>query len=75
MPFEAAKKYRMEFKKTVTDNEENNMQLTWIDFCKANDVDQEFTSMGDHEVCGRWMQFVGTAYQPPLPTATEKVWG
>lgn len=73
MPFEVGKKLRMEIKKTVSDSEESSMERTWIDFCRAKNIDQ-FSTIGDHAIASAWMEYAHSHYQAPLPVASEKSW-
>lgn len=70
MPFEIAKKLKIKIEKTITDVQEGAMQDTWIEFCKANDLDQ-LTMIGDHDIAEKWMYFASSKYQEPLPPVSN----
>jgi len=74
MPFEVSRSFKVNVKKEILDSEENIMSGLWIDFCRKNNLDQEFSDLGDHAVSSRWTEYAHSNYKKPEPAEEEKVW-
>lgn len=73
LPYEIAKILRIEFKRTVKDEEAGSMYQTWIDFCRNHNKSQDDIP-SDHDEWFMWLDFVIPNYQEPLPVASGGDW-
>lgn len=66
-PFELFRKCKVEPpEKPITEEMQDSMKLTWIDWCKENDHDQEGLPW-DHETWFVWLDYAARSYQEVLP--------
>lgn len=65
----------MEMKQTLTDQEEESMKKTWIDFCRGTDITQDSTPF-THQEWFDWLNYAANHYQKPLPVLESgRRWG
>lgn len=72
IPAEVSLLIKRELTKTITENEQQNMQGTWIEFCKEKNLDQS-TSLTDPIALEVWWDYVSKNYHHPLPASAP--WG
>lgn len=66
LPFELGRLLRVEIKQTISDDQDNSMKKTWIDFCRTGDFGQDSVPITSPEWLG-WLDYAGKHYQEPLP--------
>src|SRR5690349_13247913 len=65
LPYEAAKILKKDLTFEITELKFSAMQQEWVDFCKAQDLDQAHGSIVDPEVLALWFDWVTTHYTDP----------
>lgn len=70
IPLEVSLILKKEIKKTVEPIEALNMQRTWNDFCKEQDIDQSY-SIVEPDMVIKWWEYSASHYQEPLPIPSQ----
>jgi hypothetical protein len=65
-PFEVGRILKIRLEKTVRDQEDESMRLTWIDFCHERDLTQDALPM-DHDEWFDWLEYSLRHYVEILP--------
>jgi hypothetical protein len=68
-PLEVSSILKKEIKKTIADHEMTAMEMTWIEFCRENDLDQG-TTMTNTGTLEMWCNYVAKNFHQPLPEAS-----
>ncbi len=69
IPLEVSRILKKDIKKSISDEQETNMHQTWLEFCKALNIDQR-TGCTDPDVLGQWFDYVSKNYHEPLPESS-----